>query len=47
MDQPQEEDHGVDESTHVELNIRTSRRRTTETERLKLDAVQNVGVPTS
>ena len=46
VDQPQEEDHGVEESTHVEPNIRTGRRHTTEAERLKLDATQNVGVPT-
>ena len=45
--QPHEEVHGVEESTHAEPNIRTSRRRTTEDERLKLDAAQNVGVPTS
>ena len=38
MDQPQEEIHGVEESTHVEPNIKTSRKRTTEVERPKLDA---------
>ena len=47
VDQPQEEVHGVEDSTHAEPNIRTSRRRTTEAERLKLDAAQNLGVPTS
>ena len=47
VDQPQEEVHGVEESTHTEPNIRTGRRRTTKAERLKLDATQNVGVPTS
>jgi len=47
VDQPQEEDHGVEESTHAEPNIRTGRRCTREAERLKLDAAQNVGVPTS
>ena len=47
VDQPQDEIHGVEESTHAEPNIRTSRKRTTEAERLKLDAAQNVGVPTS
>ena len=47
VDQPQEEDHGVEESTHIEPNIRTGRRRTTKVERLKLDVAQNVGVPTS
>ena len=47
VDQPQEEIHGVEESTHAEPNIRIGRKRTTEAERLKLDAAQNVGVPTS
>ena len=47
VDQSQEEDHGVEESTHAEPNIRTGRRHTTEAERLKLDVAQNVGVPTS
>ena len=47
MDQPKEEDHGVEESTHAEPNIRIDRRHTTEAERLKLGASQNVGVPTS
>ena len=37
----------MEESTHVELNIRTDKMRTTEAERLKLDAAQNVGAPTS
>ena len=47
VDQPQGEVHGVEESTHVKPNIRTSKRRMIEAERLKLDAAQNVGVPTS
>ena len=47
VDQPQEEVHGVEESTHVEPNIRTGRRHIIEAERLKLDAAQNVGVHTS
>ena len=47
VDQPQEEIHGVEESTHAEPNIRQGRKRTIEAERLKLDAAQNVGVPTS
>ena len=38
VDQPQEEIHGVEESTHVEPNIRQGRKRTTEAKRLKLDA---------
>ena len=47
MDQPQEEIHGVEESTHAELNIRQGKKCTTKAEILKLDAAQNVGVPTS
>ena len=47
VDQPQEEIHGVEVSTHVEPNIRQGKKRTTEAERLKLDVTQNVGVPTS
>ena len=37
VDQPQEEIHGVEESTHEEPNNRTSRKRITKAERLKLD----------
>ena len=37
VDQPQEEIHGVEESTHAEPNIRTGRKRTTKAERVKLD----------
>ena len=47
VDQPQEEIHGVEESTYAEPNIRQGNKRTIEVERLKLDAAQNVGVPTS
>ena len=47
VDQPQQEIHGVEESTHAEPNIKQGRKRTTEDERLKVDATQNVGVPTS
>ena len=47
VNQPQEEDHGVEQSTHVEPNIRTGRRRTIEDERLNLDVAHNVGAPTS
>ena len=46
VDQPQEEVHGVEETTHATPNIR-GRKRTTEAERLNLDAAQNVGAPTS
>ena len=38
VDQPQEEIHGAEESTHAEPNIRQGRKRTTEAERLNLDA---------
>ena len=44
--QPQEEVHGVEETTHAAPNIR-GRKHTTEAERLNLDAAQNVGAPTS
>ena len=47
VDQPQEEVHGVEESTHLEPNIKTGRRRTTEDDRLRLNVAQNVGAPTS
>ena len=47
VDQPQEEIHGVEDSTHVEPNIRTNRKHTAKAERLKIDAAQNVGVPKS
>ena len=47
VDQPQEEIHGVEESTHAEPNIRQGMKCTIEAERLKVDAAQNVGVPTS
>ena len=47
VDQAQEEIHGVEESTHAEPTIRQGRKRTIEAKRLKLDAAQNVGVPTS
>ena len=47
VDQPQEEVHGVEESTHAEPNIITSRRHTTEAERLKLYTIHNIRVPTS
>ena len=46
VDQPQAEVHGVEETTHALPNIK-GWERTIEAERLNLDAVQNVGVPTS
>ena len=47
VDQPQEEIHGVEESTHAEPNIRQGRKHTIEAKILNLDVAQNVGVPTS
>ena len=47
VDQPHEEVHGVEDSTHAEPNIKIGRRRTTEAERLRHDVAQNIGVPTS
>ena len=46
VDQPQEEVHGVEETTHAAPTIR-GRKRTTEAERLILDAEKIVGAPTS
>ena len=46
MDQPQEEVHGVEETTHVAPTIR-GRKRTTEAARLAQDAEKVVGAPTS
>ena len=43
VDQPCEEVHGVEESTHTDPNIKTGRRCTIEVERLKLGVAQNVG----
>ena len=47
VDQPHEEVHGVEENTNAEPSIRNGRRRTTEADRLRLDATENVGAPTS
>ena len=47
VDKPHEEVHGVEENTHVDPSIRNGRRRTIEVDRLRLDAVENVGAPTS
>ena len=46
VDQPQEEVHGVEETTHAVPNIR-GRKQTTEVELLNLDAEKIVGAPTS
>jgi hypothetical protein len=47
VDQPHEEVHGVEEATHAEPSIRNGRKHTKEPDRLRLDASQNVGAPTS
>ena len=46
MEQPQEEFHGVEETTHAAPTIR-GQKRTTEAERLIQDAENIVGAPTS
>ena len=46
MDQPQEEVHGVEDTTHASPTIR-GQKRTTEAERLAQDAEKVVGAPTS
>ena len=46
VDQPQEEVHGVEETTHATPTIR-GWKRTTEAERLNLDAENIVGAPRS
>ena len=46
VDQPQEEVHGVEETTHAMPTIR-GWKRTTEAERLNLDAEKVVGPPTT
>ena len=47
VEQPHEEDHGVEETNHAEPSTRHGRRHTTEAERLRLDAAEHVGAPTS
>jgi hypothetical protein len=47
VDQPHEEVHGVEETTHIEPSIRNGRKRTMKDDRLRLDVAQNVGAPTS
>ena len=46
VDQPQEEVHGVEETTHAAPTIR-GQKRSTEDERLNLDVEKIVGAPTS
>ena len=47
VDQPHEEVHGVEENTHAEPSIRNGISRTPKADRLRLDAVENVGATTS
>jgi hypothetical protein len=47
VDQPHEKVHGVEEATHAEPSIRNGINHTMEANRLRLDAAQNVGAPTS
>jgi hypothetical protein len=47
VDQPHEEVHEVEETTQVEPSIINGRKRTKKDDRLRLDAAQNVGAPTS
>ena len=47
VEQPHVEDDGVEENTHAEPSTRKGRRCTTEADRLRLDAAENVGAPTS
>jgi hypothetical protein len=47
VDQPHEEVHGVEEDTHADSSIKNGRNITMEDDRLRLDAAQNVGAPTS
>jgi hypothetical protein len=44
VDQPHEEFHRVEETTQAEPSIRNGRKRTTEAERFRLDAVQNIPI---
>ena len=46
MEQPQVEDHVVEETTHVEPSTRNGRKRTKEADRLMLDVTNHVGTPT-
>ena len=46
VDQPQEEVHGMEETTHVAPTIR-GQKRTTEAKQLAQDAEKVVGAPTS
>ena len=45
VDQPHEEVHEVEENTQVEPSFRNGIKHTTEADRLRLDAAQNIGDP--
>jgi hypothetical protein len=47
VDQPNEEVHVVEETTHSNPSIRNGIKCTTEADRLRLDVAHNVGAPTS
>ena len=47
VEKPHAKDHGVAETTHVEPSTRHGRRRTTEADKLRLDAAEHVGAPKS
>ena len=47
VEQPHAEDHGAAKNIHAEPSTRNGRRRTTEVDRLRLDAAEHVGAPTS
>ena len=47
VEQPHAEDHGVVEKTHAEPTTRHGRGHTMQVDRLRLDAAEHVGAPTS
>ena len=47
VEQPHVEDHVVAENTHVEPSTRNGRWHTTKADRLRLDATETLGAPTS
>ena len=47
VEQPHEEYHGVEETSHADPSTTHGRRHTTKANRLILDAVEHVGAPTS
>ena len=47
VEQPQDEDHGVVETTHADPSTRNGRKCTREADILMIDATEHVGAPTS